>query len=201
VPGTPRQSSLSARDLEALRLALEDGEDASLPRTTKDDYGQLERERALRRAAERRAEQAEASERALRAVLGQLQHRIGELMAGTASSGAAALPATVRAPGEDLPAPQKDGRVRTKGVERGAAVERAPARDGKGRPTATDAPPSGVGLDKCQRAILSALVQHGGPMPQARLARITGYPVRSSSIKNGLSKLRPRSGSKVVGPR
>ncbi len=47
-----------------------------------------------------------------------------------------------------------------------------------------------MGLDKCQRAILTVLIQEGKPVAHARLARLAGYPARTSSVKNALSKLR-----------
>jgi hypothetical protein len=197
LPGAPRQSSISASELESLRDALLAESETAVSSGT-DNTEQIRRERELRLAAERRAERAERAARALREGLSELQRRVGELV------GRARLPEDDGLSGDEKPGhkrPASGTEVPAEGLSRGRRSKRPSESRQTERRVKGDSgtsvprsPSSGSsaasGLDKCQRAILTVLVQQDEPLSQARLARLTGYPAKTSSIKNALSKLR-----------
>ncbi len=184
VPSGQAGGSISGAELQALRRALEAGAAAPPASPSANGAAGVERERDLRKAAEARAVAAEDDLARLqkqvdgqRQTLAELHERLGGLL-GTPE-------AAPRPP----PTAQRDG-----------AQRRASVRvDGQASASASSPPPSGAAegaadgsppIDKCQRAILTVLVQQNKALPKARLALMAGYSPNSGGFNNALSKLR-----------
>jgi len=188
----PRKQRLTGVELEALKSLIAAGTKKEPSEGAEAVDGRLTEERARRKAAELEAgklreQLAEQQER-----LVGVRQRLDELVASLAGVGAPAPASAAGVRGEARAVPV----ARTASRDTLGSRDRAPARGTvmNGRPPAAAAKgindaPDASPLDKCQRAILTALVQYGR-LPRARLALLSGYSARSSSMNNALSKLR-----------
>jgi len=80
--------------------------------------------------------------------------------------------------------------VKTPSHENGAPPRQRPSADAL--PGAASDPLRSDGVDKCQRAIMTVLIQQKRPLSTKRLATMAVYAPGSGGFKNALSKLRGR---------
>jgi uncharacterized protein len=183
--GVPSRSSISDTELAALRAALEL---ATLPEKSGPAGANGVRLRELeqaRAAAEREAAELRREMTAQRQALNELYERLGVLRRRPATQ--AAVPAGL----DEGPPPATVKKTRGPEPGRRTAPRLTRPEGGAGRLEAA-ALPAAAPVDKCQRAIMTVLIQHGRALSMKQLGMMAVYAPTSGAFKNAVSKLRKR---------